>query len=297
MSTHEDDTKPVRSMMFVPAANASMLSTATIYGADSYMFDLEDAVSEREKDSARFMAFNAIQSPIWADQQVVVRINGIETPHYEQDLRAMVKAGAAVIRLPMTQDAQMIKDLDAAITELEDEFGMEQGTTKVMAAIESASGVVEAPLIAKASPRMWGMALAGFDYVVDMQTERGDGTELFYARCAVLHAARAAKVKCFDVVYGNVNDEEGFLKEVNLIKQLGFDGKSLVNPRQIQPLHNAYAPTQKAYDNAKKVVAAAEEAAARGLGVVSVDGKMVDAPIIDTARRTIKLVQSSGVRK
>ena len=292
-----DDSKPMRSMMFVPAANASMLSTATIYGADSYMFDLEDAVSPREKDTARLMAFHAIQSPIWADKEVVVRIKGIESPYFEDDLRAMVKAGASVIRLPMTQDAQMIRDLDARITELEAEFGIENGTTKVMAAIESASGVVEAPAIAKASPRMFAMALAGFDYVVDMHTSRGDGTELFYARCAVLHAARAAKLKCFDVVYGNVNDEEGFLREVELIKQLGFDGKSLVNPRQIPLLHNAYAPTAEAYEHAKRVVAAAEEALERGLGVVSLDGQMIDGPIIDEAHRTIQYVDSSGVRK
>ncbi len=292
-----DDTKPMRSMMFVPAASASMLSTATIYGADAYMFDLEDAVALREKDSARHMAFQALQSPLWADHAVVVRINGIDTPFFEPDLKAMVKAGAAVIRLPMTQNAQMIVDLDARITELEAEYGIEEGTTKIMAAIESASGVVEAPLIAKASSRMVAMALAGFDYVMDMRTTRGDGTELFYARCAVLHAARAAKLNCFDVVYGDVNDEEGFLREVELIRKLGFDGKSLVNPRQIPLLHNAYAPTVEAYEKAQRIIEAATDAEARGLGVISLDGQMIDGPIVDHARRTVQLVESSGVRK
>ena len=130
-----------------------------------------------------------------------------------------------------------------------------------------------------------------------MQTERGDGTELFYARCAVLHAARVAGIDAFDVVYSNVNDDEGFLKEVSLIKKLGYNGKSLINPRQIELLHNAYAPTASEVENAKKIVEAAEEGERKGLGVVSLNGKMIDAPIITRAQKIIELAKYSGVRK
>ncbi|WP_035049698.1 aldolase/citrate lyase family protein, partial [Musicola paradisiaca] len=147
------------------------------------------------------------------------------------------------------------------------------------------------------SERMIGIALAAFDYVMDMQTERGDGTELFYARCAVLHAARAAGIDAFDVVYSNVNDEEGFLKEVDLIRRLGFNGKSLINPRQIELLHNAYAPTQDEVDYAHLVIQAAEEGERAGLGVISLNGKMIDGPIIDHARRVLDRASASGVRK
>ena len=166
-----------------------------------------------------------------------------------------------------------------------------------MAAIESASGVVNAVAIACASKRLIGIALAGFDYVMDMQTERGDGTELFYARCAVLHAARFAKIDAFDVVFSDVNDDAGFLKEVELIKKLGFNGKSLINPRQIDLLHNAYAPTQEEVDYAARVVAAAEDGERQGLGVISLNGKMVDAPVIDHARVVLSRAAASGVRK
>jgi citrate lyase subunit beta/citryl-CoA lyase len=166
-----------------------------------------------------------------------------------------------------------------------------------MAAIESASGVVNAVSIAKSSARMMGIALAGFDYVIDMQTERGDGTELYYARCAVLHAARAAGIDAFDVVFSDLNDEEGFLKEVDLIKRLGFNGKSLINPRQIELLHNAYAPTQEEVDYAKRVVAAAQQAERDGLGVISLNGKMIDAPIVAHADRVLQRAAASGVRK
>ena len=126
-----------------------------------------------------------------------------------------------------------------------------------MAAIESALGVVNAVGIARASPRLSAIALAAFDYVMDMGTSRGDGTELFYARCAVLHAARVAGIAAYDVVWSDINNEEGFLAEANLAKNLGFNGKSLVNPRQIELLHQVYAPTRRV-DHALEVIAAAE---------------------------------------
>ena len=133
--------------------------------------------------------------------------------------------------------------------------------------------------VAKSTPRLVSVALAGFDYVIDMRTTRGDGSELFYARCAVLHAARVAHIAAYDVVFSDVEDEEGFLAEVDVIKRLGFDGKSLINPRQIDLLHNAYAPSQAELDHARLVIEAADRAEAQGLGVVALNGKMVDAPI------------------
>jgi len=180
---------------------------------------------------------------------------------------------------------------------IERAYGRAVGSTQLMAAIESASGVVNAVAIATASPRLMGIALAGFDYVMDMQTERGDGTELFYARCAVLHAARMAKIDAFDVVFPDVNDEDGFLREVELIRKLGFNGKSLINPRQIELLHNAYAPTEEEVEHAERVIAAADKAERAGLGVISLNGKMIDAPVVNRARRVLQTAQASGVRR
>jgi len=132
---------------------------------------------------------------------------------------------------------------------------------------------------------------------MDMQTERGDGTELFYARCAVLHAARVARIDAFDAVFSDVNDEEGFLREVELIRKLGYNGKSLINPRQIELLHNAYAPTREEVEYAERVVVAAEEGEKAGLGVISLNGKMIDGPIIDHARSVITRARASGIRQ
>ncbi len=286
-----------RSMLFMPGANSAMLSTAYVFRPDSIMFDLEDAVALREKDAARILVFHALQHPVYRDIETVVRINPLDTPFGLDDLQAAVRGGADIIRLPKTDSADDVRQLEAEVERIERECGRTVGSTQLMAAIESASGVVNAVAIATASPRLMGIALAGFDYVMDMQTERGDGTELFYARCAVLHAARMARIDAFDVVFGDVNDEAGFLKEVDLIRRLGFNGKSLINPRQIELLHNAYAPTEEEVDHAERVVAAANKAARDGLGVIALNGKMIDAPIVNHARRVLLNAAASGTRR
>ncbi|ATA19261.1 citrate (pro-3S)-lyase subunit beta [Gibbsiella quercinecans] len=285
-----------RSMLFLPGANAAMLSTAFIYRPDSIMFDLEDAVALREKDTARLLVFHALQHPMYRDIETVVRINPLNTPFGLQDLEAVVRAGVDVVRLPKTDTPEDIDELENHLARIELACGREVGSTRVMAAIESAIGVINAVAIARSSQRLIGIALAAFDYVMDMQTERGDGTELFYARCAVLHAARAAGIDAFDVVWSDVNDEAGFLREVALVRKMGFNGKSLINPRQIDLLHNAYAPTQQEVDHAKRVIAAAEEGERNGLGVVSLNGKMIDAPIINHAQMVLERAAASGVR-
>ena len=224
-----------------------------------------------------------------------MRINPLNTPFGLADLEAVVRAGVDMVRLPKTDSKEDIHELEAHVERIERACGREVGSTRLMAAIESALGVVNAVEIARASPRLSAIALAAFDYVMDMGTSRGDGTELFYARCAVLHAARVAGIAAYDVVWSDINNEEGFLAEANLAKNLGFNGKSLVNPRQIELLHQVYAPTRKEVDHALEVIAAAEEAESRGLGVVSLNGKMIDGPIIDHAHKVVAL-SASGIR-
>lgn len=282
-------------MMFVPGDNAGMMSDSYIYRPDSIMFDLEDAIALEEKDSARLLVYRALKQGFYRDIEIVVRINGVDTPFWEDDLQAAVFGGADIIRLPKTESATDMLELEKRIAGFEKDCGRSIGDTRMMAAIESASGVVNAVSIASCSPRMTAIALAGFDYLVDMQTSRSSGSEpeLFYARAAVLHAARAAKIDAYDVAYGNVDDDDGFLREVNIAKQLGFNGKSLIHPRQIRLLHQAYAPTAKELDHARRVLAAAKDAHARGLGVVSLDGKMIDPPVIHEAERTVLRAQSA----
>lgn len=286
-----------RSMLFVPGSNAAMISNSFIYKPDSIMFDLEDAVALKEKDSARLLVAHALQHPLYREMETVVRVNPLDSEFGLADLNAVVRAGVNVVRMPKTETAQDVVDMDKAITEIEQACGREVGSTKMLAAIESPLGITQANQIAFASKRLIGIALGAEDYVRNLKTERSpEGIELLFARCSILQAARAAGIQAFDTVYSDANNEEGFLKEAALIKQLGFDGKSLVNPRQIELLHNLFAPTQKDVDHAQKVIAAANEAEQQGLGVVSLNGKMIDAPIIERARLVLERAKS-GIRE
>lgn len=286
-----------RSMLFVPGSNAAMLSNSFIYKPDSIMFDLEDAVALKEKDSARLLVAYALQHPLYQEIETVVRVNPLDSEFGLLDLNAVVRAGVDVVRMPKTETAQDVVDMDNAITDIEKACGREVGSTKMLAAIESPLGITQANQIATASERLIGIALGAEDYVRNLKTERSpEGIELLFARCSILQAARAAGIQAFDTVYSNANNEEGFLKEAALIKQLGFDGKSLINPRQIELLHNLFAPTQKDVDQAKRIIEAAEEAEKQGSGVVSLNGKMIDAPIIDRAKLVLERAKS-GIRE
>lgn len=286
-----------RTMMFVPASNPGMLRDANLYGADSVMFDLEDSVSLKEKDTSRFLLFNAVRTFDYGTTETVVRINGLDTVGYD-DIQAMVRAGIQVIRLPKTETAQDVIDVDLAITAVEKACGRELGSTKMMAAIEGPLGVLNAPAIAVASKRLIGIALGAEDYVTAMKTRRypeGNGEELMFARSMILHAARAAGLAALDTVFSDVNDMDTLRKEASLIKQMGFDGKSVINPRQIPVINAIFTPTTKEINNAKAVVMAIAEAEARGSGVIALNGKMIDKPIVDRAHRVLMLAKASHI--
>ncbi|HEP1273666.1 TPA: citrate (pro-3S)-lyase subunit beta [Streptococcus pyogenes] len=284
-----------RTMMFVPGANAAMLRDAPLFGADSVMFDLEDSVSLKEKDTSRALVHFALKTFDYSSVETVVRVNGLDSCG-ALDIEAVVLAGVNVIRLPKTETAQDIVDVEAVIERVERENSIEVGRTRMMAAIESAEGVLNAREIAKASKRLIGIALGAEDYVTNMKTRRyPDGQELFFARSMILHAARAAGIAAIDTVYSDVNNTEGFQNEVRMIKQLGFDGKSVINPRQIPLVNEIYTPTEKEIDHAKQVIWAIREAESKGSGVISLNGKMVDKPIVERAERVIALATAAGV--
>ncbi|HEQ9959792.1 citrate (pro-3S)-lyase subunit beta [Streptococcus pyogenes] len=284
-----------RTMMFVPGANAAMLRDAPLFGADSIMFDLEDSVSLKEKDTSRALVHFALKTFDYSSVETVVRVNGLDSCG-ALDIEAVVLAGVNVIRLPKTETAQDIIDVEAVIERVERENSIEVGRTRMMAAIESAEGVLNARDIAKASKRLIGIALGAEDYVTNMKTRRyPDGQELFFARSMILHAARAAGIAAIDTVYSDVNNTEGFQNEVRMIKQLGFDGKSVINPRQIPLVNEIYTPTKKEIDHAKQVIWAIREAESKGSGVISLNGKMVDKPIVERAERAIALATAAGV--
>ena len=283
-------------MLYVPGNNPGMIKDAHIYGSDSIMLDLEDSVSLREKDAARFLVYNALTTIDYEGVETVVRINGLDTPFGCEDLQAIVRAKPDIIRLPKTEKSEDIEKIDEMISQIESEAGIQKGTVKIMAAIESALGIINAYSIAKASPRLVGIAIGAEDFVTDLKTTRSiGGVELLTARSQILMAARAAGISAIDTVFSDVNDEEGFINEVKLVKQLGFDGKSVINPRQIEPVHKIYTPNQEEIEKSIRVLQAIKEAEKRGSGVISLDGKMIDKPIVERAKRVIELASAVGV--
>ena len=287
-----------RTMMFLNCQKPGLIKDPYIYKPDSIMLDLEDAVAEKEKDAARFSLYHALQEIDYRGVERVVRINGLDSPYWYEDVRVSVAGGADAIRIPKTETANEVLRVESAIKDAEKEFGREEGSVLIMAAIESAKGVINCMDICTASDSLFGIALSGGDYTKDLQTRiTGTGVELMGARQQMIIAARAAGVQCFDTVYTNLDDMEGFRKDVETIHMMGFDGKSIINPRQISIVHDIYTPKQKDIIFAEKVVKEIEEKSALGIGVFTVDGKMIDIAFYDGAKRTIELAKASGVYK
>ena len=287
-----------RTMMFLNCQKPGLIKDPYIYKPDSIMLDLEDAVAEKEKDAARYSLYHALQEIDYHGVERVVRINGLDTPYWKEDIRCAVAGGCDSIRIPKTESAQDVHMVEEAIIAAEKEFDIPEGRTLIMSAIESARGVMKALDICEASDRMFGIALSGGDYTKDLQTHiTGSGLEPMGARQNMVIAARAAGVQCFDTVYTDLDNMDGFRQDVETIHLMGFDGKSVINPRQISIVHDIFTPSKKDIIFAEKVVKEIDDKKAKGIGVFTVDGKMIDIAFYDGAKRTIALAKASGVYK
>lgn len=285
-----------RTMMFMNAQRPGLIRDAYIYGSDSIILDLEDAVAENQKDAARFSLFYALRNIDYGDTEIIVRINGLDTPHWQEDIRCVVAGGADGIRIAKCESAQDVHTVEAHVLAAEREFGVREGRTLLMAALESPSGILNAEEICTASDRIFGVAISGGDFRKSMHVQiTDDGVEMQAARGHMLLAARAAGVQCFDTMWPNINDTEGFQREVILNRKMGFDGKSIVSPRQIRYVHEIFAPTPKEIVYAEKLVRSFNEQKDAGVGVYTVDGNMVDIPFFEDARRVIELAKACNV--
>ncbi|HLQ39589.1 MAG TPA: aldolase/citrate lyase family protein [Tetragenococcus sp.] len=285
-----------RTMMFMNAQKPALIKDAYIYGTDSIILDLEDAVAENQKDAARFSLYNALKNIDYGDTEIIVRINGLDTPHWQEDIRCVVAGGADGIRIAKCESAKDVHTVEKHVEAAEKEFGVEIGRTLLMAALESPKGILNAYEIVTASERLFGCAISGGDFRKSMHVQiEDDGIEMMAARGQMLLAARAAGVQCFDTMFPNIDDMETFKKEVIQNHKMGFDGKSIVNPRQIQFVHEVFSPTEKEIRYAEKLVRSFNEQADSGVGVYTVDGKMVDIPFFEDARRILDLAKATGV--
>lgn len=276
-------------MLFIPGNNPGMLCNSVVLGADVLIFDLEDAVAPREKDAARILVRNALQTVDHSGVELFVRINSLDTPFWRDDVRTVVQGGADGILLPKCDGAPAIRQLAQAVEEDEAAHTAARQPICFMALVESAMGVEKAFDIATAHPRMTGLFLGAEDLSADLRAKRTkSGEEILYARLRLITAARAAGIQAIDTPFTDVNDMEGLERDAAFACRLGFDGKSLISPHHVDVVNAAFMPTAKEQDWAQRVLEAEREALQQGKGVVAVDGKMVDLPVILRARHIVE---------
>jgi citrate lyase subunit beta/citryl-CoA lyase len=285
-------------MLYLPGNNPNMLLRGHLFEPDGLVIDLEDAVSSSEKDAARILVRETLRRGEFGKCEVTVRINATDTPHWRSDIAAVTPCRISGVRVPKVDNARTVRDVDEEISAIEEKSGIPLGSTKIFCLLETALGVWNAFDIAKASPRVTAILPGGEDLAADLRTSRSkEGVELEWIRRMIIIAARAAGVDALDTIYPSVNDDDGLRKEAGFIKQLGYDGKSVIHPNQIPIIHSVYAPTEKEIETARRIVEAASSAALRGLGAVSLDGRMIDAPVIRRAEYTLMRAGLSGVRE
>jgi citrate lyase subunit beta/citryl-CoA lyase len=281
----------------MPGNNPGMLQTAEVFGSDSIILDLEDAVSLGEKDAARILIKGALKTFDYGTTEVVIRINPFSTPYAMEDIDVMARLKPNAILLPKATPEDM-KKLDEMLTKIEKEEGFDAESIRIHALVETTYGVETVYETIKMSSRIDSVCLGGEDLAADLGVARTkDSEELFYARTKIVNACKALKIDAIDTPFTDTNDEAGLLADTIHAKKLGFTGKLSINPRQINIIHKVYSPTAEEISWANRVIYAKDDAEKEGLGVFSLDGKMIDAPIINRAKNTLNTARIIGLIK
>jgi len=291
-----------RSRLYLPGNEPKFMLNAGLHRPDGVILDLEDSVAPAVKDEARLLVRNALRSVDFGGAERMVRIN--QGQRGLEDLEFVVPHNVHVVLIPKVEDPQQVRAVDAAIQEVlrrhQDEAGAgrrhgdeEAPPVLLMPIIESALGAIRAYEIATASPNVCALTIGLEDYTADIGAQRTpEGRESFWARCQVVNAARAAGVQPIDSVFSDVADLDGLERSVREARSLGFEGKGCIHPRQIRVVHRAFAPTPEELEKARAIVAAFEDAQARGLAAVSLGSKMIDPPVVKRAQRILELAQA-----
>jgi citrate lyase subunit beta / citryl-CoA lyase len=281
-----------RTMLFIPGNNPGMLINADTHGSDSIILDLEDAVSPNEKSAARCLVRNALEAFMPYGKEVIIRINDISTPYWQEDLKAVVPFRPAMIMPTKVSGGKDIRIISDFIGEIEKENGIEENSIRLIPLLETASGIEFSYDIATASPRMEALYLGAEDLTKDLHARRTkEGREILYARCRLLTAARTAGIKAYDTPFTDVDDMDGLKKDAEFARQLGFDGKAVISPRHVQCVNEVFSPSEAEIAYAKAVIEAIEEGKRQGKGAVSLNGKMIDPPIVARAQQTLDMAR------
>ena len=277
-------------MLYIPGNNPAMIQQGGVYGADSILLDLEDAVALNQKDAARILVRNMINVIDFYDAEVCVRVNHLSTPFGLADLEAIVPLQPSAIRYPKTESGEEVAELLKIIEQIEDQHGLPHNKMTLHAMIETAMGVQNVFDIASKFDRVDAITIGGQDLTADMNiVYTPDGAGIDFARKRIVMAAKASHIDVIDTVFPDVNDEEGLRRETEYAKRIGFTGKAVINPRQIEIIHDVYTPTDEEVRKAYRIVKEFKINSAAGIGVFAIDGKMIDAPIVTRAEYILRL--------
>jgi len=287
-----------RSMLFIPGNTPNLLINGNFLGSDAVIFDLEDAVSPAEKDSARILVRNTMKYLDFRGCETIVRINSIDTDYWKKDLDQVMTQKPNLIMLPKTNTAADVQAADNYMTEVEQRLGLAKNTVRLMPLIETALGGENAFAIATASDRVAALFLGAEDLTADLRCKRTKGgREIEYARGRMVMAARAACVDVYDTPFTDVNDDEGIRTDAEYAKALGFTGKAAISPRHVEVINEVFSPSQADIDYAYEVMDAIRLAKEQGKGAIALRGKMIDAPIVARAQQTIAMAEEMAMRK
>ncbi|MEY9867337.1 citrate lyase subunit beta/citryl-CoA lyase [Peribacillus sp. B2I2] len=279
-----------RTWMFVPGSDEKKLKKVQQLCADVFIYDLEDAVSPEGKKDARALVRKYIKAN--QEKENFIRINGFHTPYFYDDLLDLIDSGLTGILLPKAETKEEIMSLDHLLVERESKRNLNKGQIKIVPLIESALGLYNSFEIASASQRVQQLAFGSMDYAFDIKAIiTKNAHELLYARSKLVVTSRAAGVgPPIDTVYVDIKDHKGFLAETQLVKELGFQGKLIIHPDQVDLVNQVFAPSLEEIEEAERIVSAFEQALVKGEGVLQLNGKMVDLPIVERAKRTLQSV-------
>ena len=285
-----------RTGLYASGATPVNMIQAIFYNEDMLVYDLEDSVPASEKDAARLLVYRMLKEHRPEGKYICIRVNGIYSEELEQDLQAAVRANPDCIRIPKVEYAREVQAISRRIAEIEEAVGLEVGKIELICNIESYMGVLNAQEIAKADPRVVALSVAAEDLTASLKAQRTKaGLEVFYARNAVLLACRAAGIDALDIVFSDINDEEGLRADTALAKNLGFDGKTVIHPRQIDVVNGYFTPSMKEIKYALRVLNAVEEGKKAGKGAVTLDGGMIDKPMELRALTTLAQAKAAGI--
>jgi citrate lyase subunit beta/citryl-CoA lyase len=274
-----------RSRLYLPGSEPKYFINAALHGPDAIILDLEDSVPHPEKDAARILVRNTLRAVDFGSCERMVRIN--QLPLGLEDLAEVVPEAPDLLLLPKTEHAQQVAEVDGMVEELKTRYGITRPIW-LMPILESALGIENAFAIATVSPNVCALTIGLEDYTADLGVAKtAEGRESEYARTRLVNAAKAAGLQAIDSVFGDVGDIDGLRRWGENSRALGFEGMGCVHPSQIAVVHEAFAPTPLEIEKALKIVAAFEEAQQRGLGVVSLGSKMIDAPVVERARKLV----------